>query len=77
MDGITLDSAAEGTAEHRRLRSTLNGPPHTITDRTEQWVKIRDIPFVVTEWEDIAPIEHPGEAGTAIWRTQQFGDIRV
>jgi hypothetical protein len=26
-------------------------------------MKIRDIPFVVTEWEDLASIEHPGEAG--------------
>ena len=40
-------------------------------------MKIRDIPFVVTEWESLAPTEHPGAAGTAIWRTQQFGDIRV
>lgn len=40
-------------------------------------MKIRNIPFVVTEWEDIALTEHPGEAGTAIWRTRQFGDIRV
>lgn len=35
------------------------------------------IPFVVTEWRDVPPTEHPGEIGTAIWRTRQFGDIRV
>jgi quercetin dioxygenase-like cupin family protein len=38
---------------------------------------IRETPFVVTEWADVAPTEHPGEAGTATWRTRQFGDIRV
>ena len=35
------------------------------------------IPFVITKWGDVAPTEHPGEAGMAIWRTRQFGDIRV
>ena len=38
---------------------------------------IRGIPFVITEWGDVAPTVHPGEAGTAVWRTRQFGDIRV
>lgn len=40
-------------------------------------MNIRDIPFVITEWTDVAPTEHPGEVGTAIWRTRQFGNIRV
>jgi quercetin dioxygenase-like cupin family protein len=40
-------------------------------------MNIRDIPFDITEWRDVAPSEHPGEAGAAIWRTRQFGDIRV
>ena len=40
-------------------------------------MNIDGIPFVVTEWADVAPTEHPGEAGMAIWRTRQFGDIRV
>ena len=35
------------------------------------------IPFVITKWGDVAPTEHPGEAGMVIWRTRQFGDIRV
>jgi quercetin dioxygenase-like cupin family protein len=38
---------------------------------------IQGIPFVITEWEKVAPTEHRGEAGTAIWKTRQFGDIRV
>ena len=40
-------------------------------------MNIRGIPFGMTEWGDVAPTVHPGEAGTATWRTRQFGDIRV
>jgi hypothetical protein len=36
-----------------------------------------DIPFGVTDWSRIEPTEHKGERGTAFWRTQQFGPIRV
>ena len=38
---------------------------------------IRGIPFGLTDWASIPPIEHPGETGTAYWRTCQFGSIRV
>ena len=40
-------------------------------------MKIRGIRFGVTDWNEVAPTEHPGEAGMAIWRTRQFGDIQV
>jgi len=36
-----------------------------------------DIPFGVTDWSQIASSEHKGERGSAYWRTQQFGSIRV
>lgn len=35
------------------------------------------IPFGTTDWSTIERTEHPGESGTAYWRTQRFGDIRV
>ena len=35
------------------------------------------IPFGTTDWSKIAPTEHQGETGTALWRTRQFGGIRV
>jgi hypothetical protein len=35
------------------------------------------IPFGTTDWSKIAPTEHEGERGKAIWRTRQFGAIRV
>ena len=36
-----------------------------------------DIPFAVTDWSQIERTEHPGETGTAYWRTREFGGIRV
>jgi hypothetical protein len=40
-------------------------------------MQINDIAFCTTEWSTIEPVEHPGERGVAIWRTRQFGPIRV
>jgi hypothetical protein len=40
-------------------------------------MKIKDIPFGTTNWQDIEPTLHPGLKGSATWRTQTFGDIRV
>jgi quercetin dioxygenase-like cupin family protein len=40
-------------------------------------MQMRDIPFGVTDWEQIPPTEHPGEQGFALWRTRTFGDLRV
>jgi mannose-6-phosphate isomerase class I len=40
-------------------------------------MKMTDIPFGTTDWAEVTPTEHKGETGTALWRTRQFGDIRV
>lgn len=40
-------------------------------------MKLEHIPFGTTDWSAIAPTEHKGEAGLALWRTQVFGAIRV
>ena len=40
-------------------------------------MEMNKIPFGTTDWAEIVPTEHQGESGTALWRTQQFGDIRV
>ena len=40
-------------------------------------MQIFSIPFGTTDWSTVAPTEHKGERGMAIWRTQQFGAIRV
>src|SRR6476469_1058025 len=36
-----------------------------------------DIPFGTTDWTVVPETIHPGETGTARWRTREFGDIRV
>ena len=40
-------------------------------------MKIDDIPFGTTDWSTVAVTEHPGTTGVALWRTRQFGSIRV
>ena len=40
-------------------------------------MKMTGIAFGTTEWATIEPTRHPGESGMALWRTRQFGDIRV
>jgi quercetin dioxygenase-like cupin family protein len=38
---------------------------------------IKNIPFGTTDWTQIEAVEHNGETGVALWRTQQFDAIRV
>jgi quercetin dioxygenase-like cupin family protein len=38
---------------------------------------INGIPFGTTDWANITPSVHPGEYGTAYWRTCQFANVRV
>jgi quercetin dioxygenase-like cupin family protein len=40
-------------------------------------MKMTNIPFCTTDWSTAATTEHMGTRGKAIWRTQQFDDIRV
>ncbi|MCZ4057890.1 DHCW motif cupin fold protein [Pantoea sp. LMR881] len=40
-------------------------------------MNIENLPFGITHWNDIEPDIHPGEQGSATWRTAQFNDIRV
>ena len=40
-------------------------------------MQMTGIPFGTTDWAAVPPTEHPGESGTATWRTRQFGSIRV
>ena len=40
-------------------------------------MKMLEIPFGTTDWANIETTTHPGETGTAFWRTQHFGEIRV
>ena len=40
-------------------------------------MQISGIPFGTTDWDRVEEEQHPGIRGTAIWRTCQFGTIRV
>ena len=40
-------------------------------------MRIENIPFGTTDWSRVEQKEYPGETGVAIWRTCQFGAIRV
>jgi hypothetical protein len=40
-------------------------------------MKMSAIPFGTTDWSHVERTEHKGERGHALWRTRQFGDVRV
>lgn len=40
-------------------------------------MQMTGIPFGITDWKEIETTEHKGDSGFALWRTRQFGDIRV
>jgi quercetin dioxygenase-like cupin family protein len=40
-------------------------------------MNMQAIPFGTTDWGQIEPTTHAGDTGTALWRTQHFGEIRV
>ena len=40
-------------------------------------MRMSDIPFTTTDWSQVQTTEHRGETGSALWRTLEFGAIRV
>jgi hypothetical protein len=40
-------------------------------------MEIANIPFGITDWNEIEVTEHEGESGIARWRTRHFGAVRV
>ena len=40
-------------------------------------MRLSGIPFGVTEWSNVERTERPGDSGIAVWRTRQFGEVRV
>jgi hypothetical protein len=57
-------------------RAVVTGAPG-LSSGQEEPVEISRIPFGTTDWSAIEPTFHPGECGTATWRTREFGGIRV
>jgi hypothetical protein len=40
-------------------------------------MKMMALAMSVTDWDQVESLKHPGETGVAIWKTRNFGDIRV
>lgn len=40
-------------------------------------MKLQNIPFNITNWEEIPSQRYEGEKGYALWQVQQFDQIRV
>jgi uncharacterized cupin superfamily protein len=40
-------------------------------------MQLTNFPFTVVDWRKIEPEKHQGETGFALWKTCDFGDIRV
>lgn len=40
-------------------------------------MRLHGIPFEATDWSTVPASEHPGVIGVALWRTRQFGEVRV
>jgi len=40
-------------------------------------MKIGDVPFTVTDWSAVVPVEYKGESGTSFWRVFEDGNVRV
>jgi hypothetical protein len=40
-------------------------------------MNIQNIPFSITDWEQVPPTEHKGESGTSFWRTVEAENIRL
>ena len=40
-------------------------------------MQLAGIPFQTIDWASLAPTSHPGETGSATWRTFELGNVRV
>ena len=40
-------------------------------------MQMKDIPFQAMDWSTVEATTHAGETGSALWRTREFGTIRV
>lgn len=40
-------------------------------------MRIDDVPFHTTNWSLVPATQHPGDSGTATWRTIEVGNLRV
>ena len=59
------------------LAQRIAGTLLAILNEYTQRMKMTGFPLSTTDWAEVAATEHRGETGVALWRTQNFGEIRV
>ena len=40
-------------------------------------MRLSAVPFQTVDWSQLEPTVHPGDLGTATWRTREVGNVRV
>lgn len=40
-------------------------------------MKLEGVAFETIDWSTVTPSVHPGETGSAVWRTRELGNVRV
>lgn len=40
-------------------------------------MNIKNVPFALTDWNEVAKVEYQGKQGTSFWQTFESGNIRV
>jgi len=40
-------------------------------------MKMPPLSMSITDWTQVDPTTHPGDVGSALWRTKNYGDLRV
>jgi hypothetical protein len=67
----------------RFMGSPANSAPRLIagvlrpTSAESILMKFPGTPFSVTDWSRIPVVGHPGERGSAFWKTTHIGDVRI
>ena len=74
---MTASAAANRKQVWRSLLTLYPVTTSTFGSGYTPLMKMAGFPFVTTDWTQVATSEHHGESGVALWRTQNFGEMRV
>jgi quercetin dioxygenase-like cupin family protein len=74
---MTASAAANEKRVWQGLSTLYPLPARSVGSGYTPLMKMSSFPFATTDWTQVAPSEHRGERGVALWRTQNFGEIRV
>jgi hypothetical protein len=79
LHAVDRPGPAAGVATLAGIAAHPASTPEPFSPRTgrREHMQIDGIPFGTTDWDQVPSERFAGEAGTAIWRTRKFGEIRV